>query len=285
MTGKLRILHIIVQGRLRSGGGIQLYILARELAKMGHYVCAIFNKNKMIEEDFKIFENSGVDVRYFTMNRAKPNRKTLDTVKKLRMFIREKQFDIIHAHKGNAVDLVWLATIGLKVKIVTNRGVISPLNYFQAFKYRTGKIKRIIAVSQAVKDTMTKTGRINPDKITVVYGSVDTDEFRPGIASTIRSEYSISEDKKVIGYVGSALPRKGLEYLIKAFEILCEKHKDLILLLVGVTDTELKKYRIKNSFKDAVITAGFRKDVANCMAGFTVFAFSGISDEGLTGTV
>ena len=285
MNRKLKILHIIVQGRLRSGGGIQLYLLAKELVNMGHHVCAIYNKNDVVEDDFAVFENTGINVKFFAMARAKLNKSTLMIVKQLRSFLKKEQFDIIHAHKGNAVDLVWLATTGLNMNIVTNRGVISPLDFFQGFKYRTKKLKRIIAVSRAVKDVMVETAGIDPEKVSVVYGGVDINEFKPGIVSTIRREYNISEDQKVIGYVGSALPRKGLKYLIEAFEILNEKYKKLVLLLVGVTHNDLKNYRVKNILKNSVIPAGFRKDVAQCMAGFTVFAFSGTADEGLTGTV
>ncbi len=285
MNRKLRILQIIVQDKIKSGGAIQMYLLSKELVKMGHYVCAVYNKNEKFKDDFAIFENSVIDLCFFDMDRIKLNKRSFSRVKKIRKFIQDGNFDIIHAHKGNAVDLVWLSTVGLKVNIVTNRGVIIPLNYFQSFKYRTKKVKRIIAVAQAVKDIMVKTGAIDPKKIDVVFGSVDTEKFKPGILSTLKSEYSIPDDKRVIGFVGNASLRKGLKYLFEAFESLSEKYRELLLMLVGVSTDELKNYNIKKDLMNKIIPTGFRKDVPNCMACFDIFVFPGYKDEGLTGTI
>jgi len=282
---KLKILEIIVQNRLRSGGGIQMYTLSGELVKRGHQVCALYKEPVGHRGDFSIFDGSGIDLRFMNMGRVKPNLRTLKTVRELRALIVSEGFDIIHAHKGNAVDLCWLATIGLGIPIITNRGVISPQGFFQSLKYRSWKIRRIIAVSQAVKDVMVKTGHIDPAKITVVYGSVDIGEFAPGRRSTIRSELSIPGDAAVIGYIGSALPRKGLPHLFEAFALLRALRKGIVLVLVGVEPADLARFSLTEDLKSAVITAGFRRDVPNCMAGFDVFAFPGIADEGLTGTV
>ena len=285
MNKSLKILQIIGQNKLRSGGAIQMFLISRELVKMGHSVCALYNKKAHPEDDFKIFQNSGIDLQFLDMNRIKLNLATINSIKKLRKFLKNENFDIIHAHKGTAANLVWLASVGLNVNIVANRGVESPLDFFKGFKFRTHKIKKIIAVSQAVKNVMVKTGGVKPEKINVVYGSVDAEEFKPGISSTLRTEYNIPVDTKVIGYVGSALPRKGLEYLIEAFLILHTKFPNLILLLVGVTKDALDNFNINDNLKEIIIPTGFRYDVANCMAVFDIFAFSGIADEGLTGTV
>ena len=262
-----------------------MYLLSRELVKMGHTVSAVYNKKDHPDDDFQIFKDSGIDLKFLDMDRMKLNRETFKTVKKLRKLLKNEKFDIIHAHKGTASNLVWLASLRLDVNFVVNRGVESPLDFFKGFKYRTSKIKKIIAVSQAVKNVMVQTGGVKPEKIEVVYGSVDTGEFKPGISSTLRREYNIPAGTKVIGYVGSALPRKGLEYLIEAFHLLHEKYRSLILMLVGVTEDVLDNYNINDNLKEKIIPAGFRYDVANCMAAFDIFAFSGITDEGLTGTV
>ena len=282
----LNILQIIVQNKLRSGGAIQMFLLSRELVRRGHRVCALYNGNGSVEGDFAVFENTGIDLRFMDMSRLKVSVRSLETVRTLRKIIKEEQFDVIHAHKGNAVDLSWCATLGMNIPIVTNRGVNIPLNYFQSFKYRSRKVNRIIAVSQAVKDVMVNSGRIPPGKVNVVYGSVDTDRFDPSISSTLRNELSIGKDKQIIGFVGNPNPRKGLAYLIEAFvSRVAQKFPETVLVLLGISASDLDLHNVPGTLREHMYPVGFRHDVPNCMAAFDVFAFPGIHGEGLTGTV
>lgn len=285
MKKQLNILQIIVQNKMRSGGAIQMFHLARELDRRGHTVTAVYNANGRIEEDFRGFDRTGIDLRFLGMSRVKFSRRSFEEIRSLRSIITAQHYDIIHAHKGNAVDLSVLATLGLDIPIVTNRGVNVPLGFFQSLKYRTSKIRRIIAVSHHVKDIMASTGHIDTAKISVVYGGVDTTAFSPGIASTIRREFSIPENMTVIGYAGSALPRKGIQYLLDAFSILCRARGNVALILAGVAESDMSNYLVPDDIRSRIYPLGFRTDVPNCMAAFDVFVFPGIQDEGLTGTV
>jgi len=282
----LRILQIIVQSNLRAGGAVQLFRLSKELVKRGHYVYTLFDDDPDYRNHFAIFDGSGIDLNFLRMHRVKPDIPTIKTVKKLRSIIKKGRFDIIHAHKGNAVDLVWLATIGLDIPIVANIGAAFQVNYFQSFKYRSAGIRRIIAVARAVKDVMVETGKIDPGKIEVVWGSVDTEQFHPGIRSTLREEFSVPGSKRVIGFVGNPSKRKGLQYLIEAFEQLAGKYDDIVLMVVGVNERELGDFTISNeAAKSRIIPCGFRKDIPNCMAAFDIYVFAGLVNEGLAGTL
>jgi len=286
MEKRLNLLHIIVQNKLRSGGAIQMFLLCRELVRRGHHVCAIYNGKGRMPEDFAVFENTGIDLRFINMNRLNLSTRSLDTIRALRKIIRDERFDLIHAHKGNAVDLTWCATLGMNIPIVTNRGVDIPLNYFQSFKYRSRKVKQLIAVSQAVKDVMVKTGHIPPEKIRVVYGSVDTTRFDPSTPSTLRDELGIDANKQVIGFVGNPNPRKGLKYLLEAFEqSIADAVSESVLVIAGVSATDLDLHPIPAALRTRIYPIGFRHDIPNVMAAFDVFAFPGIHGEGLTGTV
>lgn len=285
MKKPLNILQIIVQNKMRSGGAIQLYQLSRGLVERGHRVTAIFNGEGRTAGDFSDFERSGIDLHFLSMSRLKPTKQSLDTIMELRAHIRSCDYDIIHAHKGNAVDLVMCATIGMNITIIANNGMSTPLHFFQGLKYRSPKVKKIIAVSKAVKDVMVKTGHVEPDKIQVVYGGVDTTAFNPSVRSFLRKELAIDGNGKIIGYAGSALPRKGLEYLLRAFADLAPRHPDSVLVLAGVRERDLAGNTIYESLRERIYPLGFRTDVASCMGAFDIFVFPGIHDEGLTGTV
>lgn len=281
----MKILQIIDQGAIRSGGAMQMSLLAKELVKRGHDVTVVFRKTEDKIDDFKIFDNSGVKVRFFNTKRLKLKKETVKNILDLREFIKKEKFDIIHSHKGGDLNYLMFALIGTKIPVIGNRGMSNRLDFFNGFKYRTKRVFKTVAVAKEVKRIMMESGKIPDNKIDVIYGSVNIDDFRPGRESSIREEFSIDRDKTVIGYVGSALPRKGIQYLLKAFEELCEKRENLILLLVGITKETLGNFEISERIKDKVVAAGFRRDVANCMGGFDIFVFSGVEDEGLTGTV
>ena len=281
----LKILQLIVMDKLRTGGGIQLFRLSKELVKCGHNVTALFAENHEYSEDFNVFEDTGIDLKFMKMERIKVNFRSIRMLQDLRSFIKQGDFDIIHVHKGRAATLTWFATFGFDINMISNRGVTTPLTFFRSLKYRWKKIRRIIAVSESVKNVIIETGKVDSKKIDVVYGSVDSNIFKPGKKSTIREEFKISPEKKIIGFIGNSGKRKGLDYLLKAFQILNKKTHNLVLFLVGVERSALSKFELPPQITSKIITPGFRRDTLNFLSGFDIFAFSGISEEGLTGAV
>ena len=282
----MNILQIVPQGEMRSGAAIQMYRLSKSLEKKGHKLFLIFRTpNEISKEDFTKNDMSGLNVTFMDLDRVKLNMKTLKSIKELRKFIINNKIDVVHSHKGSTNTLCVFAMLGLNIPVIANRGVINPLNFFNGLKYRTKFIDRTVAVSQVVKDVMVKTGSITPSKIDVIYGGVDIEIFKPGLHSTIREEYNISKDMFVIGFAGNAGPRKGLIYLAEAFKKIAEKHKEIVLIMVGVSEADKDKFRFNDEIKKRVYALGFRHDVANCMSGMDMFVFSGVAEEGLTGTV
>ena len=281
----LKILQLIVMDKVRTGGGIQLFRLSKELVKFGHDVTALFSENHEYSEDFSIFEDTGIDLRFLKMERIKLNFRSIRMLRALRDFIKQGDFDIIHVHKGRAATLTWFATFGFDINMISNRGVTTPLTFLRSLKYRWKKIRRIIAVSESVKNVIIETGNVDSKKIDVVYGSVDTEIFKPGVKSTIREEFKIPKQKRIIGFIGNSGKRKGLGYLLEAFQILSEKTNNLVLFLVGVERSALNKFELPPQITSKIITPGFRRDTLNFLSGFNIFAFSGISEEGLTGSV
>lgn len=281
----MKILQISAQYKLRSGGALQMARLSAELSKMGHNVTAVYNINDKFAVDFEKFKWEKTKLKFMDLPKFTLKTHPVKCLLKLRKFLKKEKFDIIHAHKGRAASLISFASIGFNVNLVSNRGVINELDFWNSLKYKSKKLKRVITVSQAVKDVMVKTGNLNPDKINVVFGSVDTEEYKPGLESSLRDEFKISEDTRVVGFVGNSGPRKGLKYLIEAFEIVNKRIPKTVLVLAGVDSAGLKDYTIADYLKEKIISAGFRHDGPNVFNGFDVFAFSGIAEEGLTGTV
>ncbi|HDS09373.1 MAG TPA: glycosyltransferase family 1 protein [Firmicutes bacterium] len=285
MKKSLKILEFILMDKLRTGGGIQVFRLAKELRQRGHDVTVLFSENPQFRDDFNVFNGTGVDVKFMKIDKIRLNLKSIKAMLEFRRFLKSENFDIIHCHKGKATTFAYFSLFGLDHNLISNRGVTSPIGFLRSLKYKSKKVKKIIAVSNAVKDVLVGQAGIPSEKVEVVYGSVDADEFKPGLISRLREEFKIGNENKIIGFVGNAGERKGLPYLLSAFKILLNSTNKIVLVLVGIEKEDLEKYHLPPQITSRIVTTGFWKDVPNLMSGFDFFAFSGVSDEGLTGTV
>lgn len=109
--------------------------------------------------------------------------------------------------------------------------------YRVILKYAVGKAKHIITPSQFTKNDITRTLRVSPEKITVIYEGVDAP--RPPVnneqTNTILNAYGIQ--KPYILYVGVAYPHKNLEWLIKTMSSYNARNAiKLQIALVGATN-------------------------------------------------
>jgi glycosyltransferase involved in cell wall biosynthesis len=92
----------------------------------------------------------------------------------------------------------------------------------------------VIAVSQALKDSMVEL-EIPVEKIKVIPNGVDLHKFCRIPKEKAHKKLDLPPDKRVILSVGSLIPLKGFDLLIKALKILFEElqEKDLYLVIVG----------------------------------------------------
>lgn len=105
-------------------------------------------------------------------------------------------------------------------------------------KYSIKNSSHIIAPSQTTKDDIVKNYKVLPSKITVIHEGCDESRFKPQPESRIDQ---VKKKYKIIGdyiiFVGTLQPRKNLERLIEAFNIINGKLKiengKLSLLIVG----------------------------------------------------
>ena len=152
-----------------------------------------------------------------------------------------KDADIIHAHN------VYVATSALKIARKVGAKFVytchngmwcsDKVNLYEKYLIRRleSKIMReadvSIAVSQNLKENIIQKGNIPEEKLVVVYNGVDTNFFNPNIdCSDILTQYNL-EDSFVVLFVGRVAPVKGLEYLIKAANLL--KDQPIKFLIVG----------------------------------------------------
>ncbi len=98
------------------------------------------------------------------------------------------------------------------------------------------RAKRIIAISEMVKEDIVRYYKIPPDRIEVSYTKVDIERFHPRNRrwrADIRTRYGIPQDAFLILFSSHNFRMKGLGYLIEALSILKDSGKDHYLLVLG----------------------------------------------------
>ncbi|HEY9297546.1 MAG TPA: glycosyltransferase family 4 protein, partial [Phormidium sp.] len=95
-------------------------------------------------------------------------------------------------------------------------------------------VKQFVAVSQQTKNEWLQELGLTQEKIDAVYNGTNLEKFKPAENLTeLRNSWNISEDTKVISYVGRLDKDKGLELLIEAFALFLKTGKKAKLFIVG----------------------------------------------------
>lgn len=108
----------------------------------------------------------------------------------------------------------------------------------ERFLVRSHHTKRIIAVSQLVKEQFIQFYNINPERIVVIPNGVDVEKFKQLRAKvnreSLRNQYGIPRDGFLLLFVGNEFDRKGLDVLIRSLAVF--KRDDVQLLIIGADD-------------------------------------------------
>jgi UDP-glucose:(heptosyl)LPS alpha-1,3-glucosyltransferase len=130
--------------------------------------------------------------------------------------------------------------------------------------YRKG-VKRIVAISEMVKQDIVDHYGIPEDRIVVVYNGVDTERFHPRnrrYRQEIRERYGLRAEDLVLLFVSHNFRLKGLRYLIQALALTKRKRQNVKLLVIGRDKAgPYRRLAKKVGCADDVLFAGGVKDL------------------------
>ena len=285
MTGR-RVLLTTTHRNIRSGGSIQLLLLARGLARAGAHVETVFDYRAgadLESSNLTQLVDLGVRVRFLRFRRWWWPAQ----IARLRRILREGDFDIVHTHKGGDLSLALLATLGRRVPCLVNtRGVNFRLGA-NRFKYKLDRLDRIIVVSHDSKRVMVDCG-VPADKIEVVYGGVDTDRFRPlpDQRVVVREELGLPPDAVASVVAANLVRQKGHGDYLAAAAALRGAHPELWHVLAGGGDqTAWRERAVELGVADRVIFAGFRRDMQRVYAACDLSVMPSFAGEGVSGVL
>jgi glycosyltransferase involved in cell wall biosynthesis len=280
----LRILQLASHSEITRGGAVQMARLATGLGHLDHKVVCAFNRPdaSVTGPEFDELRNVGIEVAGFEFDRKGEKYR-------FRRWCRERDFQVVHVHRDAALVFAWKALLGLKYPvIVAGRGTVYPLKRFswQRHCFKSSKTRRVIAVAEAVKESLIQYG-VPGERIDVVYGGVDENEFRPGLdGSGLGSGWGVAEGSPLVGNVAALVGKKGHDLFFQAAARVLEQVPECRFVCVGKGKPEQFKTLLSSlGISDAVLFAGHQTDMPRVMAALDIVVSSATQGEGLTGAV
>lgn len=276
----MKILLLSTGGKI---GGEETFTrnLAISLLDKGHYV-EVAVGGSIQEEDLK---SCGIKICPVNITSRKPYG-LYKAAGALSRYAAKHKFDIIHAQAIGPAIMGILAKKfhGCKIPWIWQNHGISNFAYGHIVKY-FNCLNKVIACSDYVKEALIGNG-VNPQVITRVHNGINYDDYYVAAEDCrlnrkkLASELKYPSDAKIIVYVGRLSPEKGVEVLLRAFEIYGGSHPDAYCILVGdgVERLKLEKQISEYKVKGRIRFLGFRSDIKEIVSACNVLVLPSHSE-------
>jgi phosphatidylinositol alpha-mannosyltransferase len=259
-------------------GGVQRHIwdLAEALIALGHEISVITPADDDADlPDYVVSAGRAVPVPY-NGSVARLSFGFL-SAGRVRRWIREGAFDVLHIHEPAAPSLGVLACWAADGPIVAtfhasyerSRAVTVAAPILQS---ALEKITARIAVSEAARSTLVE--HLGGDAVLIPNG-VTTERYamaEPLPGWSARTDVQRSEQS--LGFLGRMdEPRKGLQVLLRAFEILGRERQGLRLLVAGPGDADDVLSKVSPELRDRVVLLGLVSEEEKVRAYHSVDVF------------
>ena len=240
----------------KTYGGVELYIYStsKYMVKEGHNVTIADIKESRKDPEVEQIDS----IRFIRFDIPKVKITTRNLVIsyvlsrvgsiifafKVNSYIRKNHFDIIHLH-STFIGLI-LTFLNRKLRKRTVYTVHSPSWFMPSLSrlerlaldldyYLIRRVRKVITVTRFLEERFIALGKAKTENLVVVHEGVDTSKFNPNIgAGGLRKRYRLQEQETIL-FVGRIVLYKGVEYLVKAADIVINQfgYGKAIFLLVG----------------------------------------------------
>ena len=195
--------------------------------------------------------------------------------------LKHGKFDVLNTHSRQ--DTIIAATAGRLAStplIVRTRHLSSKVNALLSYTWLP---HCVITVSNYVRNLLIEKG-VSPSLVETIYSPlVLADRVEH---SSLREELGLKETDTIVGCVAVMRPNKGHLDLIDAMVPLMKTRDHLHLVIVGDGSPlyeQVEAYIQELGMQSRIHLLGMRRDIANLMSGFDVFALA--TKEEASGTV
>jgi glycosyltransferase involved in cell wall biosynthesis len=197
-------------------------------------------------------------------------RNSVDLPAALRLagLVREQRIDIVHAHVARDYILAALASrLSHRTPFVLTRHVLFPLK--RLHRATLSGAARVIAVSNAVKESLERQKIFDPDRLVTIHNGVDM-----GLFSGSRSSSGSDLAKPLrVGMIGHIASIKGQEDFVRAAADVTSKRGDVRFIIIGEDKSRdngnrraLERLISELGLSDRIELAGWQDDVARVLS-------------------
>lgn len=241
----------IVPNKGWGGGEKYVWELSRSLSEAGHNVNVIIPPCEILAEKF-------VGLNTHTLRFRGPY--DLRAIRRLTGWVREQHIEVIHTHlfKHAMAALLARKLYGLNVKVVMTRHLCRPAKTGLHYPWLYSHVDRLIFVSEQAKETFLSTHpKIDSDRITVIHNGVRPDNISPAI--NLREEIGIGAEGFIVGFAGTIMAVKGVEFILDLAENLRRTTPEIVFALAGKTQEGKEEYL--TYLKEEVVRRGLQEQV------------------------
>lgn len=259
------------------GGQRQLLELARRLRERGHRQIIVCREKSELER-----RSRAEDFSCVALPRHDPMH--VGGILRLRHYLREAPCDLLHAHDGKGQTVAWLASVGMRVRRVANRGVtfLPTPRWIHHLKY-THTCDTVVAASDFIRQSLIAL-KVPESMIELIPDGIEIPPEAPSRAarSEARAHWGFGDEEFLVGHLGAFTPEKGQDIALEAFQRIasCLPKARLLLAGEGPTLKTRAMARWLGELGDAVRLCGEIENLAEFFPALDLFIMPSKS-EGL----
>ncbi|GEO02506.1 glycosyl transferase [Adhaeribacter aerolatus] len=277
----MKVLHLSSEKTWR-GGEQQIAYLLSELVNYGVQVYVACRWQSAFETYCQKQNISHLSLPF-------ANEFDLVTALQLKKYCRQNKIDLVHAHSAHSHALsVWADLLGNNLPIILSRRVDFPVknNWLSHYKYNYPAIRKIICVSDKIKEVMAPALK-QPEKLATVHSGIDLSRFEESFRNgKLHEELDLPLSTFLIGNVSAIAPHKDYFTFVDTAAQLINQDLDAKFLIIGdgPSRPEIEAYVAQKNMQKHILFLGFRQDIPEILPELDVFLITS-ETEGLGTTI
>ena len=189
-------------------------------------------------------------------------------IKKVFFLARTKRPDIIHAHLHEGVLIAWIVQQMLfwrGIKVVADfHGSLTKEMVSHSYLRATGIQKIFEWVEQRIDNmgdaavtsswgNTEEISQVRHDTVEVLLDGTRLSMFENLPSKTaLRQQYGVPEDAVVITYTGAFIRNKGVNYLLEALPLVCERYQEAHFVIAGFPLDQIAEYLSQSPYRSRI---------------------------------
>ncbi len=247
------------------------------LSRRGVEVKVVFDTRH--DEAAEYFRSQGVPFAHLVCrSRVDPR-----SIRAIRRELAAGRFHVMHCYINRPLSNgLWAALGDRDLKRVAYRGTEGHVSRYDPASWMTylnPRLDRIACVSDAVRRYLMTVG-VSDSKLSVIYKGHDPEWYEAAERSRL-AEFGIPDDAFVVGCIANVRPVKGIEHLIRAWDLLPPGNNAHLLLIGEVREQGIQRLLDTAPHRERLHAVGVRSDAAALQGACNLAAMVSIEREGL----